>query len=197
MALEGGLWKQQHQRHCEYGGRNHTFRCYSRPLIRNSGGGAINLCFNNPSGVCFWCRLQFENHWPEVHGFLPEANTQDPTYDKAIREKTWWARQIRFSGVSKRSAHETLPLTRPWERKPDRQGRSGFQGFRKAAPGTHLKDDLCLSDVCVNGLLPDFSDTGRKAFPNLFPNKNQFRTLINKFPRWWYFMRLSRVKGVF
>ena len=30
------------------------------------------------------------------------------------------------------------------------------------------------------------SDTGRKAFPDLFPNKNQFRTLINKFPRWWY-----------
>ena len=41
------------------------------------------------------------------------------------------------------------------------------------------------------------SDTGRKAFPDLSPNKNQFRTLINKFPRWWYFMRLFRVKGVF
>ena len=50
------------------------------------------------------------------------------------------------------------------------------------------------------------SDTGRKAFLDLFPNKNQFRTigsishlvnLVNKFPRWWYFMRLFRVKGVF
>ena len=40
------------------------------------------------------------------------------------------------------------------------------------------------------------SDTGRKTFPDLFLNKNQFRTLINKFPRWWYFMRF-RVKGVF
>ena len=36
--------------------------------------------------------------------FVPGANTQDPTYDKVTR------------------------------RKPDRQGRSGFQGFRKAAP---------------------------------------------------------------
>ena len=86
-------------------------------------------------------------------------------------------------------------------RKPDGQGRSGFQGFRKAAPkaapGSHLKDDICLSDACLNGLLPNFSDTGRKAFPDLFPNKNQFRTLINKFSRWWYFMKLFRVKGVF
>ena len=82
-------------------------------------------------------------------------------------------------------------------RKPDRQGRSGFQGFRKAAPSAHLKDDICLSNACLNGLLPNFCDTGRKAFPDLFPNKNQFRTLINKFPRWWYFMRLYRVKKVF
>ena len=36
--------------------------------IRNSGGGASNLCFNNPPEVWFWCRLKFENHLPE-HGF--------------------------------------------------------------------------------------------------------------------------------
>ena len=43
--------------------------------------------------------------------------------------------------------HETLPVTRPWRRKPDGQGRSGFRGFRKAAPGTHLKDNICLSSI--------------------------------------------------
>ena len=72
-----------------------------------------------------------------------------------------------------------------------------FRDFEKLPPAAHLKDDICLSDACLNGLLPNFSDTGRKALPDLFPNKNKFRTLINKFPRWWYFMRLSRVIGVF
>ena len=63
-----------------------------------------------------------------------------------------------------------------------------FRDFEKLPPALTLK--------MISVLLMD-SDTGRKAFPDLFPNKNQFRTLINKFPRWWYFMRLFRVKGVF
>ena len=96
-----------------------------------------------------------------------------------------------FDHLCREPTHETLPKTRPWGRKPDGQGGSGFQGFQKAAPGAHLKDDICLSDVCLNGLFPNFCDTGRR------PSPNQFRTLINKFPRWWYFMRLSRVKRVF
>ena len=66
---------------------------------------------------------------------MPGANTQDPTPKKAMG------------------------------RKPDGQGGSGFQGFRKAAPGTHLKDAICLSDACLNGLLPNFSDTGRRPSP--------------------------------
>ena len=61
-----------------------------------------------------------------------KASSQDPTHDKVTR------------------------------RKPDRQGRSGFQGFQKAAPGAHLKDDICLSDACLNRLLPNFSDTGKR-----------------------------------
>ena len=40
---------------------------------------------------------------------LPGASTRDPTHDKVMR------------------------------RKPDEQGGSGFQGFRKAVPGAHLK----------------------------------------------------------
>ena len=125
---------------------------------------------------------------------VPGANTRDPTHDKAMREKTWRARRIRFSGVSKRPAHEIPPMTRSWgenltgkadqvfrsfekassrdpthdkvtRRKPDRQGRSGFQGFWKAAPGAHLKDDICLSDACLNRLLPNFCNTGRRPSP--------------------------------
>ena len=47
-------------------------------------------------------------------------------------EKTWQARQIRTSGMS------------------------------KSCPGAHLKDDLCLSDACYIRLLPNFCDTGRR-----------------------------------
>ena len=69
---------------------------------------------------------------------MPGDNTQDPTHDKVMR------------------------------RKPDRQGGSGFQGFQKAAPGAHLKDDICLSDACFNRRLPNFCDTGRGPSPISF-----------------------------
>ena len=118
--------------------------------------------------------------------------------------------------------HETLPLKRPLGIKPDGQGESGFQGFSKRPaheipPKTRSRGEsltgkadqvfrdfktlplaLTLKMISVFLITSSMdSDTGRKAFPDLFPNKNQFRTLINKFPRWWYFMRLFRVKGVF
>ena len=133
----------------------------------------------------------------QVFRGFEKVSSRDPNLNKAIREKTWWTRRIRFSGVFEKASSRDPTHDEVTRRKPDRQGRSGFQGFQKAAPGSHLKDDVCLSDACLNGLLPNFSDTDRKALPDLFPNKNQFRTLINKLPRWWYFMRLFRVKGVF
>ena len=61
-----------------------------------------------------------------------KASSRDPTHDKVTR------------------------------RKPDRQGRSGFQGFRKAAPGAHLKDDICLSDACLNSLI-SLTQAGRPS----------------------------------
>ena len=77
-----------------------------------------------------------------------------------------WSRWCKTSTVYCREpTHETLPMTRSWGRKPDRQGRSGFQGFRKASPCAHLKDDICLSDACFNRLLPNFCDTGRRPSP--------------------------------
>ena len=57
----------------------------------------------------------------QVFRGFEKANSRNPTHDKVTR------------------------------RKPDRQGRSGFQGFRKAAPDSHLKDDICLSDAFLNG----------------------------------------------
>ena len=54
------------------------------------------------------------------------------------------------------------------------KGDQVFRDFEKLPPALTLKMISASMD----------SDTGRKAFPNLFPNKNQFRTLISKFPRW-------------
>ena len=71
----------------------------------------------------------------QVFRGFEKASSRDPTHDKVSR------------------------------RKPDRQGRSGFRGFWKSAPGTHLKDDICLSDACLNRLLPNFCDTGRRPSP--------------------------------
>ena len=100
-----------------------------------------------------------------IDAALPGANTRDPTHDKAIREKTWRARRISFSGVFEKASSRDPTHDKVTRRKPDRQGGSGFQGFQKAAPSSHLKDDICLSDACLNGLLPNFSDTGRRPSP--------------------------------
>ena len=70
----------------------------------------------------------------QVFRGFEKASSQDPTHDKVMR------------------------------RKPDRQGGSGFQGFQKAAPSAHLKDDICLFDACFYRLLPNFCDIGRRPF---------------------------------
>ena len=109
-------------------------------------------------------RLEWK-HWLQEPR-LPGASTRDPTHDKVMREKTWWARWIRFSGIPK--------------------------SFPKAAPGAHLKDDICFSDACFNRLLPNFCKIGRR------PCQISFQVRINlelyKFFEWWYFMRLFRMK---
>ena len=56
----------------------------------------------------------------QVFRGFEKASSRDPTHDKVTR------------------------------RKPDRQGRSGVHRSRKAAPCTHLKDAICLSDACFN-----------------------------------------------
>ena len=94
---------------------------------------------------------------------------REPTHETPPMTRSWGrnltgkANQV-FRGFEKASSRDPThdKVTR---RKPDRQGRSGSQGFRKAAPGTHPKDDICLSDACLNRLLPNFSDTGRRPSP--------------------------------
>ena len=94
------------------------------------------------------------------------AGTRDPTHDKVMR------------------------------RRPDKQGRSGPQGFWNAAPALTLK---MISVFLILAIL-DYSlisVTQVDGFPRSLSKQNQPRTLINMSPGQWYPIRLSRMKGVF
>ena len=97
---------------------------------------------------------------------MPGASTQDPTHDKVMR------------------------------RRPDKQGRSGLQGFWKAAPALTLK---MISVFLILVTLECFliSVTQLDSLPRSLSTHNQLRTLINMFPGWQYPIRPSRMKGVF
>ena len=97
---------------------------------------------------------------------MPGASTQDPTHDKVMR------------------------------RRPDKQGRSGRQGFWKAAPALTLK---MISVFLILAILECFliSVTQLDSLPRSLSIQNQLRTLINMFPGWQYPIRPSRMKGVF
>ena len=97
---------------------------------------------------------------------MPGASSQDPTHDKVMR------------------------------RRPDKQGRSGLQGFRKAAPALTLK----MISVFLMFAVLDYSlisATRIEGLPRSLSKQNQLRTLINMSPGWRYPIRLSRMKGVF
>ena len=99
-------------------------------------------------------------------GEVPGASTRDPTQDKVVR------------------------------RRPDKQGRSGLQGFRKAAPALTLK----MISVFLMLAVLDYSlisVTQIEGLPRSLSKQNQLRTLINMSPRRRYPIRLSRMKGVF
>ena len=71
---------------------------------------------------------------------MPGASSQDPTHDKVMR------------------------------RRPDKQGRSGLQEFRKAAPALTLK----MISVFLMLAILDYSlicEYRQKAFPDLSPNR--------------------------
>ena len=97
---------------------------------------------------------------------MPGASTRDPTHDKVMR------------------------------RRPDKQGRSGLQGFQKAAPALTLK----MISVFLMLTILDYSliyVTQVEGLPWSLSKQNQLRTLINMSPGRWYSIRLSRMKGVF
>ena len=90
------------------------------------------------------------------------ASTQDPTHDNVVR------------------------------RRPEKQGRSGLQGFQKAALVLNLK----MISVFLMLAVLDYSlisVTRVKGLPQSLSKQNQHRILINM----WYPIRLSRMKGVF
>ena len=81
-------------------------------------------------------------------------------------------------------------------RRPDKQGRSGPQAFRKAAPALTLK----VVSVFLMLATLDYSLISVTRAEGLLrsPSKqNQPRTLINMSPGWQYPIRLSRMKEVF
>ena len=84
-------------------------------------------------------------------GWVPGANTRDPTPNKAVREKTWGQGESGFQGFRKGQ----LTRSHPWqghEEKAWQARQIRFSGISKSCPGAHLKYDICLSDACLNGL---------------------------------------------
>ena len=105
-----------------------------------------------------------------AHGILvpqlPGASTRDPTHEKVVR------------------------------RRADKQGRSGLQGFWKAAPALTLK----MISVFLMLAILDYSlisVTQVDGLPRSLSKQNQLRTWISMSPRRRYPIRLSRMKGVF
>ena len=87
-------------------------------------------------------------------------------------------------------------MTRSRRRKHDGQGRSGLQGFQKAAPALTLK----MISVFLPLAILDYSlisVTQAEGLPRSLSKQNQLRTLINMSPGWRYPIRLSRMQGVF
>ena len=83
---------------------------------------------------------------------MPGASTRDPTHDKVVR------------------------------RRPDKQGRSGLQEFRKAAPALTLK----MISVFLMLAVLDYSlisVTQAEGLPRSLSKQNQLRTLINMSPK--------------
>ena len=81
-------------------------------------------------------------------------------------------------------------------RRPDKQGRSGLQRFWKAALALNLK----MISVLLMLAILDYSlisVTQVDGLPRSLSKQNQLRTLINIYPRQWYPIILSRMKGVF
>ena len=81
-------------------------------------------------------------------------------------------------------------------RRPDKQGRSGLQGYRKAALALTLK----MISIFLMLAILDYSlisVTRVEGLPQSLSKQNQLRTLINMSTGQWCPIRVSRMKGVF
>ena len=113
-----------------------------------------------------WMRIKRVIMWYTEVVQEPGASTQDPTHDKVMR------------------------------RRPDKQGRSGLQRFRKAAPAFTLK---MISIFLMLAILDCslISVTQAEDLPQSLSEQNQLKTLINMSPGRWHPIRLSGMKRVF
>ena len=95
---------------------------------------------------------------------LPGANTRDPTPKKALGEKTWRARRIRFSGVSKRPAHEIPPMTRSQGESLTGKADQVFRDFEKLPPALTLKMiSVFLMPASMGYFLISLTQAGRPS----------------------------------
>ena len=131
------------------------------------------------------------------YSFLNPCETiTSENYALQMKEIHWKLQylQLVFAG----SQHTRPP---PW------QGHKGenltgkadqvFRDFKKLPPALTLKMvSAFLMPASMDYSLISVTQAGR---PSLISSQIRINLelLINKFPRWWYFMRLFRVKGVF
>ena len=106
-------------------------------------------------------------------------------------QQTWVETEVLQGASTWNPAHDKVV-----RRRPDKQGRSGLQGCRKAAPALTLK----MVSVFLMLAMLDYSlisVTWAEGLPRSLSKQNQLRTLINMSTGRWYPIRLSRMKGVF
>ena len=87
------------------------------------------------------------------------------------------------TSVCRELAHEIPPMTRSRGENLTGKAAQVCRDSEKLPPALTLK----MISVFLMLALIDYSlisVTQAEGLPHLFPNKNQFRTLINKFPRW-------------
>ena len=133
-----------------------TPRAYSNSCLLHQWGHPtvsssvipFSSCFQSfPASGSFPMSQFFESGGQSI-GVLPGANTRDPTHDKVMREKIWQARQIRFSGIPKRPAHEIPPMT-GHEEKAWQARQIMFSGIPKSCPRRSSCKPMAVSFQCM------------------------------------------------
>ena len=118
------------------------------------------------------------------------------------QKKNWtWNNRLfpHWEKSMSRLARSKHTRSHPWEGREEKTWQARqirTSGILKSCPSTHLKDDICLLMLAILDYFL-ISLTQVEGLPRSHSKQNQLRTLINTSPRWWYPIRLSRMKGVF